>query len=741
MNMLVNALGNSHYFLLVAATAALPLLLIVLVVDLTLGRRLAPAYRSLLWTLVAVRLLVPIGLPNTLGVPNLWWAMVEGESPHEPYEPWRPKSNSPPRKADSPPVLPAVNVVAATGADLMMPPQPEKSSSSPQAPTPSPWWGELVILGLLSLWPLGALILFGRSVIGSVRFASRLRKFPVVNDPAVTELFEEVARLMLIRRVPKVKYVPGLSAPALFGSLRPTVCLPETELPLSRDELRMVLTHELAHLVRYDGYVAWLLVVVQAVHWFNPLAWFVTRQVAHTRELACDEAVRRFTSTTQHPTYGDLIVRFASARPSVNLGLVGLWFARPIRRLKSRVAACSPERARRWRLPRPVSLLLLAVVASFGLSDRAPSRPVKTPPVPVARTLSPEVVTAAEVAMQQYIDPRPAGTEVIEEREYDVAAALTKLAEVDPEADSLHWLLTHIRRDGEKFPKPALVAADLEAGKITLRMSRNEHAGLAQALAGIERSGPWKIDVEIRFFRTSDLAILGDLDWSPYSTQEFDRRDEKWPPAELTTKSVPAISMASTSSSHGAFKTVKLDDDETHRLVRSLQNDRRSHILNAPRVTFFNNTGGIVRDELISPYVTGLVRSKDLADTKLRPIISVHSEGSRLEIHASVVDSGTVELSCRAVFSEIESVREARVPGSDDAVQSPFVSQLVFQAHRCRFEPGHTLVVGPLYQLSEGDGHTDWMCFALTPRWSPATAPHSDVATYVDETTAKSDNP
>src|SRR5690606_27042335 len=247
-------------------------------------------------------------------------------------------------------------------------------------------------------------VLLSRSVIGSVRFAARLRRLPVVNDTAITELLEEVARVMLIRRVPKVKYVPGLSAPALFGSVRPTLCLPETEQLLSRDELRMVFFHELAHLVRYDGYMAWLLTVVQAVHWFNPFAWFVTRQVAHTRELACDDVVRRFTSTTEHPTYGDLIVRFAAARPSVNLGLVGLWFARPIRRLKSRVAACSPERTRRWRLPRPVSLVLVAVVACFGLSDRAPSATVKkSPPLPAPNIASPEVVAAAEVAMKRYL--------------------------------------------------------------------------------------------------------------------------------------------------------------------------------------------------------------------------------------------------------------------------------------------------------------------------------------------------
>src|SRR5690606_26803612 len=160
------------------------------------------------------------------------------------------------------------NVIDAAGADLTMPSAEEArpAPATPREPAESLWWAELIAIGIFMVWPLGALVLLSRSVIGSMRFAARLRRLPVVSDTAITELLEEVARVMLIRRVPKVKYVPGLSAPALFASLRPTLCLPETDEPLSRNELRMVFIHELAHLVRYDGIIAWLLTVVQAVH-------------------------------------------------------------------------------------------------------------------------------------------------------------------------------------------------------------------------------------------------------------------------------------------------------------------------------------------------------------------------------------------------------------------------------------------------------------------------------------------
>jgi beta-lactamase regulating signal transducer with metallopeptidase domain len=734
MIIFADPIANGLYFILVAATAALPLLVIVLIVDLTLGRRLAPAYRSLLWTLVAVRMLVPIGLPNTLGVPNLWWAVFEGGSPHKAPDAKR----TTPQMADSPPVILATRVIEVTGADPGMPlPRVETSPPPRTADERSLAWEDLIALGILCLWPIGAFIIMGRAVIGSLRFAARLRRIPAVKDAEVNDLIAEICRTMQITRPPRVKYVPDLSAPALFGTLRPTLCLPESENPLSRNELRMVVIHELAHLVRYDGTIAWLLMVVRAVHWFNPLAWFVTRQVAHTRELACDDAVRRFTATTEHRTYGELIVRFAAARPSINLGLMGLWFARPIRRIRSRVDACSTERTSRWRMPRPLSLLVVAVVAYFGFTDRAPSK-VVVPPSPLQLPpASPEVVTAAEAALARSLDPRPEGSEVIETRNYKVAQALVKLAAADPEADSLHWLLTHIRPDGEKFPQPALVAADRESGTITLRMSRHEHTGFAQALAGIEQSGPWKIDIEIRFFLLSHLEMLGDIAWenANHVTQPSRSRPEAWPPADSTAGGDASISMESTSTSHGSFLTLLIDDDQMRRVMQNAQRARRNSVLSAPRVTLFNGSGGIVRDESYTPFVTGIARSSDPGTSKVEPVISVLSEGTRLELHATVIDDNALELNCRATFSEIESVRAGRVVGLDHTVQVPKASQIVLQALNCRFSPGKTLFAVPIARLREGNLPVDNLCMALTPRWFPATPPRADVMPYIDETT------
>ncbi|WP_442484764.1 M56 family metallopeptidase [Aeoliella sp. SH292] len=739
MNFILDCLLPAYYYACIATLASLPLLAIVLLFDLIVGRWLGAAIRSLLWTLVALRMLIPIGLPNTAGLPNLGWAVLEGGSPHESASHRSPVQPRP----DSPPVIPGEQLVQHVGSDLIMATTHSERAPTPQPTNSSTWdWEMLVVLGILLIWPVVAFSLFGRAVVASVRFALRLRRIPSASDPLLLEVLGEVCQTMLIRRAPKVKFVPELTCPALFGCLRPTLCLPVTADPpsrneLPRNELRMVLIHELAHLVRYDGYVAWLLKLVQAVHWFNPLAWFVTRQVAHTRELACDEAVRRFTTSAEHPSYGELIVRFASAKPSINLGLIGLWFARPMRRLKSRIAACAPGRQRRWRLPRPVALVLLAIVACVGLTDRAPSSVIQAPAPPQPIEASPEIIAAAEVAMARHRDPRPAGSDIVEEREYDVADALEKLSEADPKADALEWLLTHIRPDGNDSPKPALVSLDRTAGRLKLRMTRYEHANFADALTGIERSGPWNVEIQIRFFRVATLEELGDLTWelvdAPAPFPDSSRND--W---QQRSENEAALSMTSVTTSSGPFTTSMLSHDQMRRAVRSVQSNRRSNILNAPRVLLANGTSGFVRDQSFAPYVTGLARSRDPQQSQLEPVVSVLSEGTLLELRGDVVDASTLELSCRATFSEIESVTEGRLPGFSQVFQVPQLQEVVVQAHHLRFSPGETLVVAPIARLQDRDKPVDSLCFALTPIWTPATMPSpsttSPPAQYIDET-------
>src|SRR5262249_47808385 len=57
------------------------------------------------------------------------------------------------------------------------------------------------------------------------------------------------------------------------------------------ERIRVVLTHEFAHIKRWDWPVQLVAELARAVYWFNPLFWLICRQLRSESEHACDDVV------------------------------------------------------------------------------------------------------------------------------------------------------------------------------------------------------------------------------------------------------------------------------------------------------------------------------------------------------------------------------------------------------------------------------------------------------------------
>jgi WD40 repeat protein len=150
-----------------------------------------------------------------------------------------------------------------------------------------PSWESLV----LGLWGVGSLISIGLVVRRARRFA-RLLHFA---SPAPGWLVDEVAvsagRLGL-RSVPRVRVVPGGIAPLVWAVGRPTLYFPAGLLDRLSTEQRLALvTHELAHLRRWDHVVRLIEFAALALYWWCPLAWLARRELRRIEEEACDAEV------------------------------------------------------------------------------------------------------------------------------------------------------------------------------------------------------------------------------------------------------------------------------------------------------------------------------------------------------------------------------------------------------------------------------------------------------------------
>ena len=114
-------------------------------------------------------------------------------------------------------------------------------------------------------------------------------------------VLNEVKKELKIKRHIRIRMSPDIQSPMLVGVLFPVIYIPCREIP--DENMRMVFLHELTHYKRKDLLIKWLSLFVNAVHWFNPLAYLLCANVSEACEVSCDMAVTKNMSDTEQKIY------------------------------------------------------------------------------------------------------------------------------------------------------------------------------------------------------------------------------------------------------------------------------------------------------------------------------------------------------------------------------------------------------------------------------------------------------
>jgi hypothetical protein len=124
------------------------------------------------------------------------------------------------------------------------------------------------------------------------------------------QALEQARAEMNVRCALQVLELSGEHPPALFGYFQPRLLLSKgTMNRLSDAELRLVFMHELAHVKRRDVLLNWIMIFAQAVHWFNPLAWFTIARLRAARETLCDSLVLQRANESEKTVYGATLIK------------------------------------------------------------------------------------------------------------------------------------------------------------------------------------------------------------------------------------------------------------------------------------------------------------------------------------------------------------------------------------------------------------------------------------------------
>ena len=249
----------------------------------TLGRRISPDVRRLLWLVVLFRLLCPWSPSGGLldrGAAELQQAASRPVL----TEPWEPSQEKP---ADE----------AAVKYDESTP--------------------DVMGAALTGLWAAG----FGLAVLrrggAYIRLSRALRRTWRPADGMAQDVYLRLTKGNL--RPPMLRVSPAAPCPMLFGLLRPCIVLPE--IALSQEELEGVLVHELTHWNKKDLWVKWLAVLGAAVHWFNPAARLLVDRLDRDCELSCDRAVSMAWERPRRARYGEMLLRLAAWEGSSSIAL------------------------------------------------------------------------------------------------------------------------------------------------------------------------------------------------------------------------------------------------------------------------------------------------------------------------------------------------------------------------------------------------------------------------------------
>lgn len=145
---------------------------------------------------------------------------------------------------------------------------------------------------VVAVYLLGAVVMLGRLTI-ALQGGRRLRVAakPILDGP-VAEMVRHQARQIGLKTAPLVAWCGRISVPVVVGIVRPMILLPGTlATGFDPSQLEAIITHELAHIRRFDPFVNLLQRLIEAVLFFHPAVWYVSRHVSAERENACDDLV------------------------------------------------------------------------------------------------------------------------------------------------------------------------------------------------------------------------------------------------------------------------------------------------------------------------------------------------------------------------------------------------------------------------------------------------------------------
>lgn len=154
------------------------------------------------------------------------------------------------------------------------------------------------------IWMGGAILALTAYMIIYLHFIKNLRKKENCKYDYLENTLKECKEKLHIKRKINIIIADMINSPSLVGIFKTRIIIPGNLVNLSKEELQHIFLHELCHFKSKDIWVDNILSILQCIHWFNPLVWYLFKHVRNDMEMACDERVLSVLNEREHNKYG-----------------------------------------------------------------------------------------------------------------------------------------------------------------------------------------------------------------------------------------------------------------------------------------------------------------------------------------------------------------------------------------------------------------------------------------------------
>lgn len=253
------------------------------------------------------------------------------------------------------------------------------------------------------IWFIGVSLILGITLIINLNFLSKISRGNIIRKASVIDILDKckedmgVSKDILIIEADQVKSV------GILGFFNPRILFPEGLISkLDDDNLRYVFLHELSHLKRKDIMTNWVISILTAFHWFNPIVWYGFYKMREDSEICCDSLVMTYLRKDEAINYGYTIIKLAENLSRKSIMPVSASIAGNKSQTKRRISMIKMFSKYPYKLSVTAILIIaLSVTIAFvGAKDNTNSSVISSNEVVVYTTHSNELYKNGVSAME-----------------------------------------------------------------------------------------------------------------------------------------------------------------------------------------------------------------------------------------------------------------------------------------------------------------------------------------------------